>query len=99
MNNRKFVLLHEMDNVFVCCQATQQGEQFTISNDTFQLDSDITIGHKVARQNIKKGEAIIKYGVPIGSAIIDIPKGNHVHMHNMKSNYISSHTRQSVSGE
>ena len=55
--------------------------------------------HKIARKEILKGEKIIKYGVSIGSAVKDITFGEHVHMHNMKSDYISSHTRQSKVGE
>ena len=43
-------------------------------------------GHKYARFDIKSGENIIKYGQPIGHAICDIKKDEHVHTHNMKTN-------------
>ncbi len=43
-------------------------------------------GHKYARSDIKKGENIIKYGSPIGHAISDINKGEHIHSHNLKTN-------------
>jgi hypothetical protein len=39
-------------------------------------------------QTIKKNSVVIKYGVPIGSAIVEIEAGEHVHLHNMKSDYI-----------
>ena len=42
-------------------------------------------GHKYAEKDIKKGEKIIKYGYPIGIALCDITKGEHVHSHNMKT--------------
>ena len=47
---------------------------------------NIEDGHKYAHHDIKKGENIIKYGQPIGHAIEDISKGEHVHSHNMKTN-------------
>ncbi len=43
-------------------------------------------GHKYADRDIKNGENIIKYGFPIGHAICDIKKGEHVHTHNVKTN-------------
>lgn len=46
------------------------------------IASDIAFGHKVAIQHIHKGEAIIKYGVAIGTATADIECGTHVHVHN-----------------
>ncbi len=42
-------------------------------------------GHKYARANIKKGEKVIKYGFPIGTATADIAEGEHVHSHNLKT--------------
>jgi len=43
-------------------------------------------GHKYAICDIKKGENIIKYGMPIGHATEDIKKSEHVHTHNVKTN-------------
>lgn len=43
-------------------------------------------GHKTALCNIKEGENIIKYGFPIGRAVRDIKKGEHIHTHNIKTN-------------
>jgi hypothetical protein len=96
---RNFVLLNETDNVFVCCKQLLVGEVADVEGRNIAMCVDITVGHKIARKEIFKGEKIIKYGVSIGSAIKDITLGEHVHMHNMKSDYISSHTRQSKVGE
>ena len=46
---------------------------------------DPATGQKTARSDIKKGERIIKYGYPIGIATADIQKGEHVHVHNIRS--------------
>lgn len=42
-------------------------------------------GHKYAIKYIKKGEAVIKYGFPIGIAKEDIKVEEHVHTHNLKT--------------
>jgi len=99
MSDKRFILLHENDNVFVCCQQMAAAETINIEGQEFNLKSDINVGHKLARRDIDKGEKIIKYGVSIGSAITEIVTGEHVHIDNIKSDYIASHTRQSKVGE
>ena len=55
-------------------------------NKLDNVDINIEDGHKYALRDIKEGENIIKYGNPIGHAICDIKKGEHVHTHNVKTN-------------
>jgi altronate hydrolase len=43
-------------------------------------------GHKYAVREIKNGENVIKYGMPIGHATCDIKAGEHVHVHNVATN-------------
>lgn len=50
------------------------------------VNVDTENGHKYANRDIKKGEDIIKYGFPIGHAVCDIKKAEHVHSHNMATN-------------
>ena len=59
----------------------------THDNSSFKLKSkmDVPIGHKVALKDIKKGDTIWKYGQDIGVAKADIDKGEHVHVHNVKT--------------
>ena len=59
----------------------------THDNSTFRLTSgaDVPIGHKVALKDLKEGDTAIKYGEDIGKVIADIPKGGHVHTHNVKT--------------
>ena len=56
------------------------------------FNNPLGLGHKIALKNIIQGEQIIKYGVPIGSALQDIKTGQHIHLHNMKSDYIPTYT-------
>ena len=41
--------------------------------------------HKLAVRDIKKAEPLRKYGEIIGKATQDIPRGSHVHEHNLVS--------------
>ena len=52
-------------------------------NDNVEIRED---GHKYALRDIAKGENVIKYGMPIGHATCAIKKGEHVHVHNVKTN-------------
>lgn len=54
-------------------------------NDRDNVTVDSATGHKTALCAIKKGEKVIKYGFPIGMASEDIPAGDHVHSHNLKT--------------
>jgi altronate hydrolase len=42
-------------------------------------------GHKLALRGIAAGEAVVKYGFPIGLATVDIAAGEHVHSHNVRT--------------
>jgi (2R)-sulfolactate sulfo-lyase subunit alpha len=59
----------------------------TADNSSFNLKSkmDVPIGHKIALVDLKKGDTVIKYGQDIGKAVADIAKGEHVHVHNLKT--------------
>ena len=59
----------------------------TANNSALRLKSRmaIPIGHKIALTDIKKGDTVWKYGQDIGKAVADIAKGEHVHVHNLKT--------------
>lgn len=54
------------------------------------VEVNLADGHKYALCDIKNGENIIKYGNPIGHAVADIKKGEHIHSHNLKTNLSSN---------
>jgi hypothetical protein len=90
------ILLHEADNVLVCRAPVARGDLLVIDGEAVRAPGDIEIGHKLARRPFEAGDKVIKYGAPIGSASRAIAKGEHVHLHNMASDYIPSHTREAV---
>jgi (2R)-sulfolactate sulfo-lyase subunit alpha len=59
----------------------------THDDSSFRLKSrmDVPIGHKIALADIKSGDTVWKYGQDIGKAVADIAKGDHVHVHNLKT--------------
>ena len=59
----------------------------TADNSSFNLSArmDVPIGHKVALVDIKAGDTVLKYGQDIGQAKADIRKGEHVHVHNLRT--------------
>ena len=59
----------------------------TSDDSSFRLKSsmDVPIGHKIALTDIKNGATVYKYGQDIGKAVADIKKGDHVHVHNLKT--------------
>jgi altronate dehydratase small subunit len=50
-----------------------------------EAEECIALGHKLSLRRINAGDAIIKYGVLIGVAAVDIPQGRWVHLHNCRS--------------
>ena len=59
----------------------------TADNSQFHLTAkmDVPIGHKIALADIKSGDTVWKYGQDIGKAVANIAKGEHVHVHNLKT--------------
>ena len=50
-----------------------------------QSKSEIPLGHKIAMIDLKEGDTILKYGHDIGKVVKRINKGEHVHVHNVKT--------------
>ncbi|MBO5598118.1 MAG: UxaA family hydrolase [Oribacterium sp.] len=89
--NEKVFQVNLQDNVAVALTALEAGSTVPLIGDTEQKEitavTDIPVGHKIALRDISDGEDIVKYGVVIGHAIKNIPKGSWVHLEEMASNY------------
>ena len=79
----KLVRIASGDMVAVALQPLTAGETIAYNGGEIAPLEDIPMGHKVALRDIQKGEPVIKYGFPIGSATEDIPAGGHVHTNNL----------------
>ncbi len=88
---KKVFVIHQSDNVgTVVLEPLQAGDELItngqITDLTFIAKQDIPYGHKIALQDIPKGDTVYKYGLSIGSATEHIQQGDHVHVHNVESN-------------
>lgn len=87
-----FLVHDKADTVGVMVvENTQAGQELT--GWIMETDETITVkaldavplGHKIALKEIGAGETILKYGHDVGRSVAAIAKGNHVHVHNMKT--------------
>ncbi|MGD1007743.1 MAG: UxaA family hydrolase, partial [Ignavibacteriaceae bacterium] len=81
----KYRKIHDNDNVVVAVEKLTAGEKILSKGIEITLTEEVNKGHKIAIDNIKAGEKIIKYGHVIGHAIRDIKQGEWVHSHNLKT--------------
>ncbi|MGC2196084.1 MAG: UxaA family hydrolase [Terriglobales bacterium] len=90
--SQKLLRIHRDDNVLIVVRPVRSGDRDFIDGHEVVFTQDIAIGHKVAARDIRAGEKIYKCGVPIGSTKEMIPAGGHIHLHNLKSDYIATYT-------
>jgi len=79
------------DNVAVAVVNISKGETGRVMNmetrKEFDISAltDIPLGHKVALADFKVDDTVIKYDHDIGRVVAPIKKGEHVHVHNVKT--------------
>lgn len=82
----KLIRITERDNVAVALHAAAKGETLKAGDAVVTAREDIPQGHKIALVPIAAGEAVVKYGFPIGHATEPVEAGSWVHTHNMRTN-------------
>lgn len=86
-----FLVHGDQDCVGVAVGDLQAGEkvagvyQKTLGEIEVILRSPIPLGHKIALTDLNVGDKIIEYNEVIGVVTRDIHRGDHVHVHNVKS--------------
>ncbi|MCR5347433.1 MAG: altronate dehydratase family protein [Fretibacterium sp.] len=83
----ELIRIHPSDSVAVALRPLKAGASVPVSGagSSVTLREDIAMGHKAALKDIAAGEKVIKYGFPIGEATAAIPRGGHVHSHNLRT--------------
>jgi hypothetical protein len=92
------LLLHPDDNIVVARRDIAAGEKVELDGEAFAVPAAVELGHKLARRAIEANGRVLKYGAPIGSMKTGVARGEHVHLHNLKSDYIPSTTREGPDG-
>lgn len=81
--------LSPLDNVATVLRPVSAGEALRVrcadEIATVPAREAIPFCHKISLTDIAAGAPVIKYGNPIGEALLAIPAGHHVHVHNMRS--------------
>ena len=92
MANTDIIIHDEKDNVGVVViekiTPNQDCSCWIMENDkTVKIQSlnEILLGHKIALGDLNEGDTILKYGYDIGKVVKSIKKGEHVHVHNVKT--------------
>ncbi|MGH9469815.1 MAG: UxaA family hydrolase [Terriglobia bacterium] len=88
---RDFIVHDQRDNVGVAVvdiRAGQQAKGAALDGAALAgvtASDDVPLGHKIALQDFKAGDTVIKYGEDIGKVVAPIRRGQHVHVHNLKT--------------
>ena len=87
------LLLHPADNIVVARRDIAAGERVELDGQSFVIPAAVELGHKLARRELAADTRVLKYGAPIGSMKVAAARGEHVHLHNLRSDYLPSTTR------
>ncbi|MEM9586060.1 MAG: altronate dehydratase family protein [Planctomycetota bacterium] len=83
------VQLDPSDNVAIATSPLSPGQRVSVSgSEPLHVSIAIPRGHKVAVRSISIGDAVVKFGQPIGRATSTIQLGDHVHSHNLTDDHV-----------
>jgi altronate hydrolase len=81
---QKLVKVHPGDNVLVALTNLSKGEQVNYNGEEFILQDDIPAKHKFVTTGMQAGDVVVMYGVMVGKAQSNIPKGGIISTANLK---------------
>ncbi len=87
LTDPRLMLLSAGDTVYVLRDQIAAGEAVMVGGVAVIFAQPLGLGHKIARLAVPAGDKVIKYGAPIGRASRAIAPGDHVHLHNLVSDY------------
>lgn len=98
LTDARLLLLSPGDTVYVLRDQIASGEAVMVDGVGIAFAQALGLGHKIARLAVADGERVIKYGAPIGRASRAIAAGDHVHLHNLVSDYTPTYALNRPSG-
>ena len=85
------VVLAAADNVGIALRDIETNEAArSAGGSSIAAREAIPLGHKIALADIESGQAIVRFGVPVGIATKPIAPGQLVHVHNVRSRYLDN---------
>lgn len=84
------IRLSVADNVAVAAKTIAKGTELDVDGGKLVALDAIPFAHKIALRPIRQDAQVLKYGVPIGRAKVAIEPGQHVHVHNIRSDYVNN---------
>lgn len=76
--------VHPSDNVLVALVNLQKNTVISFEDNDYRLQDNITAKHKFVITDLKAGDAVYMYGVLVGKAQYEIPKGSVITTANVK---------------
>ncbi|MEX3933611.1 UxaA family hydrolase [Paraburkholderia phymatum] len=92
MTDPRLILLNPDDNCLIAAARLDAGTQIDIEGERVTLANTIDLGHKVARRPLRADEKVLRYGAAIGHVTADVARGEHLHTHNLESDYLPTYT-------
>jgi hypothetical protein len=92
MTDQRLILLSPEDNCLIAGARLEAGTQIEIEGEHVTLAKTIELGHKVARRALRAEEKVLRYGAVIGHVTTDVARGEHLHTHNLESDYLPTYT-------
>jgi altronate dehydratase small subunit len=88
----RLILQSPQDNCLIAGARLAAGERVEIEGVVVTLTKTIDLGHKVARRALRTDEKVLRYGAVIGHVTSDVQPGDHLHTHNLESDYLPTYT-------
>ena len=88
----RLLLLSPDDNCLIAAARLPAGDTLDIEGERVTLTKTIELGHKVARHALAANDKVFRYGAPIGHVTAAVARGEHLHTHNLESDYLPTYT-------
>jgi altronate dehydratase small subunit len=92
MTDPRLILLSPQDSCLIAAARLEAGTVLDIEGERVTLAQTIELGHKVARRALFKDDKVLRYGAAIGHVTVDVARGQHLHTHNLESDYLPTYT-------
>ena len=79
-----FLKISEKDNLLVALTNLAKGDELEFNGNVLTLQTNVQAKHKFAIQDFAEGDILYLYGVPVGTALMPISRGESITTRNVK---------------